>query len=223
MVPGTSIALMRLVQFSTGAAAELRTARDEATAAGATSFILDLRSNPGGYVAEAVDTASLFLDQKTVYIRELADQQQIPVSTNNSIPATDLPLVLLIDQGTASSAEIVSAAIKSAGRGDLVGQTTFGTGTVLLNFGLSDGSAIRLAVERWLTPDGDLIFGKGVAPTIDLAEPPNEIPLDPNEVAQLTPEQVSTLPDSQLLRAIQILTGTVPPPTPTPALPTILP
>jgi len=217
MVPGTTIALLRLVQFSTGSAAELRTARDEATAAGATSFILDLRSNPGGYVAEAVDTASLFLNDKTVYIRELADDQRIPVLTNNTIPSTDLPLVVLIDEGTASSAEIVSGAIKSAGRADLVGETTFGTGTVLLNFGLDDGSAIRLAVENWLTPDGELIFGKGIVPTTELAEPSNEIPLAPSEVAELTPEQVPTMPDSQLVRAVQILTGTVPAPTPTPS------
>jgi carboxyl-terminal processing protease len=205
MVPGTNTAMLRLVQFSTGSAAELRAARDAATAAGATSFILDLRGNPGGYVGEAVDSASLFLDHKTVYIRELADGQRIPVVTNDQIPATDAPLVVLIDQGTASSAEIVSAAIKSAGRAELVGETTFGTGTVLLNFGLPDGSAVRLAVERWLTPDGDLIFGKGVAPTIELAEPTAEIPLDPNEVGQLTPEQVATMPDTQLRRAIELL------------------
>ena len=205
MVPGTNAAMLRMVQFSTGSAAELRAARDAATAAGATSFILDLRGNPGGYVGEAVDSASLFLDHKTVYIRELADGQRIPVVTNDQIPATDAPLVVLIDQGTASSAEIVSAAIKSAGRAEIVGETTFGTGTVLLNFGLPDGSAIRLAVERWLTPDGDLIFGKGVDPTIALAEPSAEIPLDPNEVSQLTPEQVATMPDSQLRRALELL------------------
>ena len=64
---------------------------------------------------EAVNTAILFLHDKTVYIRELADDERIPVQTNNDYPATDLPMVLLIDQGTASSAEIVSAAIKSAG------------------------------------------------------------------------------------------------------------
>ena len=117
MVPGTNTAMLRMVQFSTGSAAELKAARDAATAAGATSFILDLRGNPGGYVGEAVDSASLFLDHKTVYIRELADGQRIPVQTNDQIPATDAPLVVLIDQGTASSAEIVSAAIKSAGQG----------------------------------------------------------------------------------------------------------
>jgi carboxyl-terminal processing protease len=159
-VPGTHIADLRLIQFSSGAADELRKVRDEAVSQGATGFILDLRSNPGGFVPEAVNTASLFLRDKTVYIRELADGERIPVQTNNDYPASDLPMVVLIDQGTASSSEIVSGAIQSAGRGQLVGETTFGTGTVLLTFNLNDGSAVRIAVERWLTPDGDLIFAK---------------------------------------------------------------
>ncbi len=205
MVPGTDIALLRLIQFSTGSAAELRDARDQAVAAGATSFILDLRSNPGGYISEAVDTASLFLTQRTVYIRELADDQRIPVLTNDAITATDAPVVLLIDEGTASSAEIVSAALSSAGRAELVGETTFGTGTVLLTFDLPDGSAIRLAVERWLTPDGELIFGRGIEPTIPLPLPADEIPLDPGEVSDLAPADVPNLPDSQLRRAIELL------------------
>ncbi|MGI8928878.1 MAG: S41 family peptidase [Candidatus Limnocylindrales bacterium] len=205
MVPGTNIALLRLIQFSTGAAAELRAARDQATDAGATSFILDLRSNPGGFISEAVDTASLFLSQRTVYIRELADDQRIPVLTNDAIPATEVPVVVLIDEGTASSAEIVSAALKSAGRAELVGETTFGTGTVLLTFDLPDGSAIRLAVERWLTPDGELIFGQGIDPTVPVPLPVDEIPLDPNEVSQLAPLDVPNLPDSQLRRAIELL------------------
>jgi len=205
MVPGTDIAHLRLVQFSSGAAAQLQAARDEAVAAGATSFIFDLRSNPGGFVHEAVDTASLFLTEEVVYIRELADDQRIPVPTNDTIPATDAPLVVLIDEGTASSAEIVSAALRSAGRAELVGDTTFGTGTVLLNFDLPDGSAIRLAVERWLTPDGELIFGRGIEPTIPLPLAVDEIPLDPNEVSQLAPGDIPNLPDSQLRRAIELL------------------
>ena len=205
MVPGTEFALLRLVQFSSGAAAELRQAHDQATAAGATSFILDLRSNPGGFISEAVDTASLFLSQRQVYIRELADGQRLPVLTNDAIPATEAPVVVLIDEGTASSAEIVSAALKSAGRAQLVGETTFGTGTVLLTFDLPDGSAIRLAVENWLTPDGELIFGQGIDPTIPVPRPIDEIPLDPTEVAELAPEDVPSLPDSQLRRAIELL------------------
>lgn len=205
IVPGTSIALLRLIQFSSRAADELRIARDEAIAAGATSLILDLRSNPGGFVNEAVDTASLFLSESVVYISELADDQRIPVMTNSAVPPSDLPLVVLIDEGTASSAEIVSAAIRSAGRAQLVGGTTFGTGTVLQNYKLPDGSAIRLAVERWLTPDGELIFGKGIDPTVEVALPADEIPLDPTDVGDLTPEEVQTLPDSQLRRAIELL------------------
>ena len=205
MVPGTKIALLRLVQFSTGAAAELRSARDDAVTQGATSFILDLRSNPGGYIAEAVDVASLFLHGKTVYIRELANGDRIPVPTNDAIPSTDLPLALLIDEGTASSSEIVSGAIQSTQRAELIGKTTFGTGTILLDFGLPDGSAIRLAVERWLTPDGALIFGKGITPTVDVALPVDQVPLEPGEVSQIAPTDIPTVPDDQLHRAIELL------------------
>jgi carboxyl-terminal processing protease len=205
MVPGTNIGLLRLVQFSSGAAEELRAARDEAIAAGATSLILDLRSNPGGYVTEAVDVASLFLKDKTVYIRELADDQRIPVMTNTAIEPTDLPLVVLIDEGTASSAEIVSGALNSNDRATLVGETTFGTGTVLLTFSLDDGSAIRLAVERWLTPDAELIFGLGIKPTVEVALPADQVPLEPSDVSQLAPTDVPDIPDSQLDRAIELL------------------
>jgi carboxyl-terminal processing protease len=205
MVPGTHIALLRLIQFSQGAADELRDARDAAIAAGATSLILDLRSNPGGYVDEAVSVASLFLRDKVVYIAENADGSRDPVSTRSNVSATDLPLVVLIDQGTASSAEIVAGALKSADRAQLVGETTFGTGTVLGTFNLSDGSAVRLAVQRWLTPDGELIFGQGIKPTIEVVLPSDSQPLEPDEVRSMTQAQVMQMADIQLLRAIQLL------------------
>ncbi len=205
MVPGTNIGLLRLIQFSTGSAAELRTARDEAIAAGAESLILDLRSNPGGYVDEAVDIASLFLRASVVFIREDAAGARPEVPTNGEIDATDLPLVVLIDEGSASSSEIVTGALLSAERADLVGMTTFGTGTVLQSFPFTDGSAIRLATERWLTPDGELIFGQGIAPTIEVPLPAEQTPLDPIDVRDMTPEQVDALPDDQLRRAIELL------------------
>jgi carboxyl-terminal processing protease len=208
MVPGTDIAILRLIQFSEAASEELRQARDDALAAGAGSFILDLRSNPGGFVHEAVRVASLFLPaDETVYIRELADGERIPVAVEDGFSPTDLPLVVLIDLGTASSAEIVSGALRSAGRGPLVGETTFGTGTVLLTYELSDGSAVRLAVERWLTPDGELIFDRGISPTEELVLGPEERPLEPDEVEGLDPAAVPTIEDAQLRRAIEILGG----------------
>jgi len=207
MVPGTNIAVLRLIQFSDGAGDQLQAARDEALAAGAQAFILDLRSNPGGFVHEAVHVASLFLDGGNVYIRELADGQQIPVEVDTQVPSTDLPLVVLIDEGTASSAEIVSGAMESAGRGELVGMTTFGTGTVLLTYELSDGSAVRLAVERWLTPDGELIFEQGISPTEQVELSPTDRPVEPDELRDLAPSDVPALPDPQLLRAIELLGG----------------
>jgi carboxyl-terminal processing protease len=219
-VPGTHIADLRLIQFSTGASEELRKARDEAIAQGATGLILDLRSNPGGYVTEAVRVASQFIGGRVVYIRELANGTRIPVGacypTDNagrtddcrdqdSGPPTDLPLVVLIDEGTASSAEIVSGALASAKRGDLVGATTFGTGTVLQTYELADHSAVRLAVERWLTPDGELIFGQGIKPTVALAMPATARALEPQEIAALTPAAVGTMEDAQMLKALDIL------------------
>lgn len=221
-VPGTHIADLRLIQFSAGASDELRAARDEAIAQGATGLILDLRSNPGGYVTEAVRVASQFIAGRTIYIRELADDSRIPVGAcfpldnpgrpgntdcreQDSQPPTDLPLVVLIDEGTASSAEIVSGALRSAGRGELVGATTFGTGTVLLTYELADHSAVRLAVERWLTPDGELIFGQGIEPTVPLALPTDGRALEPQEVAALTPAALATMEDTQMLKAIELL------------------
>lgn len=227
MVPGTNIAVLRLIQFSEGAAEELRAARDEALAAGAESLILDLRSNPGGFVHEAVRIASLFLEDETVYIRELANGERIPVHTcspadhperpESCAPfdgeaTADVPLVVLIDEGTASSAEIVAGALRSAGRAELIGQTTFGTGTVLLTYELSDGSAVRIAVERWLTPEGELIFGHGIEPTIVLETGPDDVAVEPDELAELSPTELSQIDDPQLLRAIELLTGELPTP-----------
>jgi carboxyl-terminal processing protease len=177
-----------------------------AIAAGATTLILDLRGNPGGLVDEAVQSASLFLRDRTVYIRETAAGERIPAQTNDEQPVTDLPLVVLIDQNTASSGEILAGALKSAGRGPIVGTTTFGTGTVLLQFPLADGSAVRLAIERWLTPDGELIFGKGVAPTEVVELGPQDVPVEPDDLRDLAPEQIPTLTDPQLLRAIELAT-----------------
>lgn len=205
MIPGTDTALLKLVQFSARSAEELRQARDEAIAAGAQSLVLDLRGNPGGFVDQAVDSASLFLPEGTVYVRELADGERIPVPTNPSIEATDLPLVVLIDNNSASSAEILAGSLASADRAQLIGETTFGTGTVLLPFGLPDGSSIRLAVERWLTPDEELIFGRGITPDEEVVLPTDGAPIEPDELRDLDPSALPSITDSQLLRALEIL------------------
>ena len=216
MVPGTDVALLRLVQFSAGSSGELQQARNEAVAAGAQGLILDLRGNPGGFVDQAVDASSLFLSDSVVYIRELADGERIPVRTNPAVEATNLPLVVLIDQNTASSGEITAGAIAAAGRALLVGQTTFGTGTILLPFDLSDGSSIRLAVERWLTPEGELIFGNGITPDVEVELPDDGAPIEPDALRDAAPEDLAALGDSQLLTALELLQSGPPPPSASP-------
>lgn len=205
MVPGTKVAMLRLATFGTGSAADLQASRDAAVAAGATGLILDLRGNPGGYVDEAKKVASQFLTDKVVFISEDASGTQTPVTTVPGITATDMALVVLIDKNTASAAEIVAGAIQSAHRGTLVGETTFGTGTVLQQFDLPDGSAIRLATERWLTPDGALIFGKGIKPDIVVAMAAADLPVDPTELAGVPADQIGALKDPQLLKALDLL------------------
>jgi carboxyl-terminal processing protease len=211
-VPTTNVALLRLSSFSAGSGAELQAARDAATAAGATALILDLRANPGGYVNEAVNVASQFLREKIVYISEDAEGTQTPIPTDDGVEPTDLPLVLLVDQYTASAAEIVSGAIQSAGRAPIVGETTFGTGTVLDLFALGDGSQLRLATSRWLTPDGKLIFGKGITPDEVVPLAVDDMPVDPEMLS--VSDQVAALTaargDPQLLKALELLEVTLP-------------
>jgi C-terminal peptidase (prc) len=214
MVPGTKVGLMRLASFGAGASADLQASRDAAIAAGATSLILDLRGNPGGYVEEAIKVASEFLSKKVVYISEDAAGQRTPVVTEDDVAATDLPLVVLVDQFTASASEIVAGAIQSAHRATIVGATTFGTGTVLNAFDLPDGSSIRLAVERWLTPDGVLIFGKGITPDVTVAMGAADVPIEPDALEGLSPDQVAALNDPQLLKALELLGAPLPSPGP---------
>jgi carboxyl-terminal processing protease len=207
MVPGTTIALVRYSQFGAGSADELLAARDAALGAGASAIVLDLRGNPGGYVDQAVKATSQFLHDKVVYIAQEADGSQTPVKTDDSVPATDVPVAVLVDNNTASSAEIMAGALQAAGRAPIVGQTTFGTGTVLNAFTLSDGSVVNLAVQRWLTPTGELIFGKGITPDDAVALGPDDVPIEPVDLRDMSPDQLPAITDRQLLTALALLGG----------------
>jgi carboxyl-terminal processing protease len=208
MVPGTKAAMIRIVQFSQGTAKALQAAIDEADHAGATAIVLDLRNDPGGLVDEAVGAASTFLSSGVVYVRQDADGKQTPVPVRSE-PRTDLPVVVLVDFGTASSAEILTGALQDGGRAKVVGTRTYGTGTVLNEFDLSDGSALRLGVELWLTPDGRRIFPDGITPdeVVELAT--GVTPLEPTDVKTMTAAALKTSTDAQLLRALELLGVTI--------------
>ena len=171
MLPGTSIADIRIAAFSQGVTNDLRTALKQIQAQGATSIILDLRNDPGGLLDESIGVTSQFLGNGNVLLVKDAQGQEQAIPVRSGGLAVNIPVVVLVNQGTASAAEIVAGALQDAHRATLIGQTTFGTGTVLNNFSLSDGSQILLATEEWLTPAGRVIWHKGIAPdvSVDLA------------------------------------------------------
>jgi carboxyl-terminal processing protease len=205
MVPGTKTAVLRLEQFSTGAAEELHKALQEIDKAGADRLILDLRGNPGGFVNEAVAVASEFIGSGNVYIERNAQGGEKVTAVTPGGLATKLPLVVMVDEGTASAAEIVSGAIQDAGRAQLVGQKTFGTGTVLGEFPLADGSALRIGTVEWLTPKGRVIWHNGIVPDVAIARPADSQPVVPDDLRSMSAAQAASIKDPQLVKALELV------------------
>jgi len=212
MVPGSKTAFLRLEQFSNGAADDVKAALGEIKAAGANRLILDLRGNPGGYVNEAVGVASQFLSSGDVYIERDAAGHETHHPVSPGGVTTDLPLVVLVDGGTASSAEIVSGALQDAGRAQIVGVKTYGTGTVLGEFPLADGSALRVGTVEWLTPKGRRIWHEGIVPDVIVDRAADVAPLGPDDVQSMTAAQIAALTDPQLARALTVAAAASSPP-----------
>jgi carboxyl-terminal processing protease len=114
-------------------------------------------------------------------------------------------MVVLVNQGTASASEIVAGALQDAHRATLIGETTFGTGTVLNGFPLVDGSQILLATEEWLTPTGRVIWHKGIAPDVSVSLASTVTPFEPEAGHGMTAAQLQSSQDIQLLKAIDQL------------------
>jgi carboxyl-terminal processing protease len=205
VVPGTKTAVLRLEQFSSGAAAELHKALEAIMKVGADRLVFDLRGNPGGYVNEAVAIASEFIGSGDVYRERNAKGEEKATAVKPGGLATTIPLVVMIDKGTASAAEIVSGAIQDGGRGKLIGETTFGTGTVLGEFPLADGSALRIGTVEWLTPKGRVIWHEGIAPDVAIARPAETDPILPDDIKSMTAAQAAKVADPQLAKALTLV------------------
>jgi carboxyl-terminal processing protease len=205
-IPGTNVAHVRLTAFSQGVTDDLRNVLTQIQSQGISAAILDLRNNPGGLLDEAVGTASQFMPSGNVLLEKDAKGNTKPVPVESGGRGTSLTLVVLVNAGTASASEIVAGALQDAKRAQVVGETTFGTGTVLDQFKLSDGSALLLATQEWLTPNGRVIWHQGIVPDVTVTLDANADPLLPDAEKLMTPQQFQASGDKQLLEGLRLLT-----------------
>ncbi len=188
--PG-NIGYVRLTQFSDGAADKLTEAIEELFDQGAEALIFDLRSNPGGLLSESVSVSSLFVKNGTVVIEKLKGRQEKVFEVQHGLQvAVDTPLVILVNGGSASASEIVAGAMQDTGRATIIGESTFGKGSVQLPHRLSDGSELRVTIAEWLTPSGRQIHGQGITPDM---------------IVEMTIEDFEQELDPQLDEAIKFL------------------
>jgi carboxyl-terminal processing protease len=206
-IPNTDISYVSISQFTAGVDRELEAALREISEVRANKgIILDLRNNPGGFLQQAIQTNSQFLPKgDLILIESDANQNQTVHRSRGLGYAREMPLIVLINKGTASAGEITAGALKENDRAFLIGETTFGTGTVLNQFGLSDGSAILLGVTNWLTPSGNLIKGQGVTPDLEVKQPASSKHVNADLLRNLTEDQFGTIEDAQFLKALEQL------------------
>jgi carboxyl-terminal processing protease len=193
------LAYVELQQITEQTVPDLRTTVDELDGEGYRGIILDLRRNPGGSLSATVDIADMFLESGRILTQVDRDGNETTYDAHAGDVGEDIPLVVLVGPGSASGAEVIAGALRDHHRAVLVGETTFGKGSVNHLRELSDGGAIYITIARWLTPNGEQIEGIGLAPDI-----------------QVTPsdEDIEAERDVQLYRAIDYLREEVQAPTP---------
>lgn len=185
-----NIAYVRLYDFNEQADARLRDALKELLTQQPAGLILDLRDNPGGLLGQAVAVADEFLPAGVaLYERRSSGTEKVFETTDEGL-VQELPLVVLINVGSASGSEIVAGAIQDRGRGTLVGETSFGKGSVQAPHTLSDNSELRITIARWFTPNDRAIHGAGLEPDIEVS---------------ITEEDQAADVDPQLEQAIEYL------------------
>lgn len=209
------IGYIRLIQFNEPTADELSKAIDDLQKQGMQALILDLRNNPGGLLNSAVDVCGQFLppNTKVVSTQGRVPSQQHDYSTSTvSKPRPNFPMVLLVNEGSASGAEIVAGALKDLRRAVLVGETTFGKGSVQNVLQLPDGSAVRFTTAKYYTPSRQVIQGNGVTPNIRVgmtAEQERAL-YGLRNAGNIKPDDETNIiktKDPQMLRAIDALKG----------------
>ena len=185
----TDIGYVRIRNFTSRTPQELGDLVRELEDGGAAAIILDVRGNPGGLLVETAQTTDLFLDEGVILVQVGRGGSETVFDAQPGM-ATALPLAVVQDEFSASGSEVLAAAIQENGRGIVVGATSFGKGTVNQARDLSNGGAVYVSIARWLTPDRNLIEGRGVIPDIEVA---------------LTADDIEAQRDVAVYRAIEAL------------------
>ena len=185
------IAYINLLTFGDDTSQDLRKALEELLSQNPKGLILDLRYNGGGYLDTAIDVGSEFIKDGVLMYEQFGDGSRRTFESNGKGLATDIPIIVLINEGSASASEIVAGAIQDRGRGELVGVTSYGKGSVQIFTPLDDEQgAVRITVARWLTPNGNTIHEIGLTPDVEV---------------EITEEDINQDLDPQLAKAIEML------------------
>ena len=191
-----NIGYIKFSSFDENTAEEFKTKFEELQSQGITSLIIDLRNNGGGIVDEALQIAGYIADKDSVLLYEVDKDNKETVEKNESDPIINMPVIILTNENTASSSEILAGALKDLGKARIVGTTTYGKGVIQQILTLPDGSGLKITTEKYLTPNRTEI---------------NEVGIQPDETVEL-PESVESIlnvdrsEDTQLQKAIEMLT-----------------
>ncbi len=183
-------ARVRITEFAATTPDSLKRVLDEAIDSGAAGIVLDLRNNPGGLLREVIEVASEFLDKGLVLSQVDADGKRTEFKARGGGKATEIPLVVLVNEGSASASEVLAGALQDRGRAQIIGAQTFGKGVVNVPILFSDGSGLVITTARWFTPKGRTISDVGIAPDIEVPR---------------TAEEIAAGRDPQLDKALDVL------------------
>lgn len=185
-----SVGYIRLVSFSQDTAPDFRKAVNDLLSKNIRSLIIDLRNNPGGYLDAAVEIGGYWVDGQTIVIEQYDGNKRDEYKGKTRPRLQNVPTVVLVNGGSASASEIVSGALQDYGKATIIGEQTFGKGSVQDFQNLQDGSAVKLTIAKWLTPKGRTIQDNGITPDI---------------VVEITESDLKAKKDPQLQRAFDEL------------------